>query len=249
MQLDWARLVPRVGSQHTKTSRRWTAKPGTWDKLHAGCLFPRNTWWGIPELEPETWVPRRLVPFHETGLLQAAAEAGADFAVHYFVDDYRFERVWNQPARSLERLARATGTLTPDFSLYREMPLAMQLWQTYRSRWMGAYWQANGIPVIPTASWSTEESFAFCFDGIPPGNVAISTVGIRDEDDRRLFRAGVARLVATVRPATLLCYGGAGDLLAGMETPHLVEYPTHYEERGWRGRQRSHTSQEAQNGR
>jgi hypothetical protein len=99
--------------------------------------------------------------------------------VHFFLDDYRFETVWSRPLRALEHLSKHRILLTPDFSLYADWPLVMQQWNVYRNRWCGRYWQALGFQVIPTLSWSTSESFDFCFDGIPQNSlVTVSAVGV-----------------------------------------------------------------------
>ncbi len=34
-----------------------------------------------------------------------------------------------------------------DFSMYTEMPVALQLYNCFRNRWTGAYLQQNGITV------------------------------------------------------------------------------------------------------
>jgi hypothetical protein len=59
-------------------------------------------------------------------------------AVHFFLNNYRFESVWSRPAKMLQALRRYTTVLTPDLSLYADYPLALQPWNTYRSRWYGA---------------------------------------------------------------------------------------------------------------
>lgn len=43
--------------------------------------------------------------------------------VHFFVDDYRFENTYSKPERSINRLRQYKFVLTPDFSLYSDMPL------------------------------------------------------------------------------------------------------------------------------
>lgn len=70
--------------------------------------------------------------------------------------------------------------LTPDFSLYTDMPKAMMIWNTYRSRLLGWFWQQEGLTVIPTVSWADEDSFNFAFDGLPlNATLAVSTVGVK----------------------------------------------------------------------
>lgn len=44
--------------------------------------------------------------------------------IHFFIDDYQFQRVWNQPDRYIAPLKRFQCVLTPDFSTYMDMPEA-----------------------------------------------------------------------------------------------------------------------------
>lgn len=41
--------------------------------------------------------------------------------VHFFLYDYKFERVWKHPDQDVEKLKRYRAILSPDFSMYREM--------------------------------------------------------------------------------------------------------------------------------
>ena len=98
--------------------------------------------------------------------------------VHFFIDDYQFTRLWTNPDAYLDMLRAFKCVFTPDFSTYTDFPKAVQIWNHYRKHWLGAYWQGNGITVIPTISWSDESSFDWCFDGEPVGGaVAVSSVG------------------------------------------------------------------------
>jgi hypothetical protein len=135
--------------------------------------------------------------------------AGPGAAVHFFLDDYRFETVWTKPERGLSRCAAVGAALTPDFSLWSNMPTVMQLWQVYRSRWCGAWLLTHGVTVVPTVSWSTPDSYPFAFAGITPGSVvAVSTVGTRrDPESRALFAEGYREMVRQLSPAAVLVYG------------------------------------------
>lgn len=62
---------------------------------------------------------------------------------------------------SLPRLSQYKFLLTPDYSLYADMPRAVQLYNVFRNRWRGAYWQAQGLTVIPTISWSVPKNDEF----------------------------------------------------------------------------------------
>jgi hypothetical protein len=112
------------------------------------------------------------------------------------------------------------------------MPRAAQVWNIYRSRWLGAYWQSNGVEVIPTACWGTQDTFDFCFEGIPSGaTVAVSAIGIRsNEIDQALFRAGMEQLICRTDPKLLLSYGQL-RFCDGIDLPEVKEYPTFWDRR------------------
>jgi len=150
-------------------------------------------------------------------------ERDLDATVHFFEDDERFDEVWKNPAAYLDELKRYKQLLSPDFSLYTDMPLVLQLINTYRSRWCGAYWQSQGLTVAPSIAWSDKRSFSFCFDGIDQGSVvAVSTLGCRDV--KELFMAGFEKMCEIIEPATVICYdkpfNEMRDLSQVLEVPY-----------------------------
>ena len=42
-----------------------------------------------------------------------------DRMVHFFLYDYRFERVWKNPDSDIEKLSRYRAVLSPDFSMWK----------------------------------------------------------------------------------------------------------------------------------
>ncbi len=203
----------------TRTSHNWNSVPGSFDTLHTGSLFPSDgNAWGIPRLAhaPIAYTPVQMVPYRAR-LREEKDTQG--WAVHFFLDDYRFESVWARPKRALVALRAYKILLTPDFSLYADHPLTVQLWNVYRSRWCGAYWQSLGFQVIPTLSWSTPGSYDFCFVGVAKFSVvAVSNVGIR-RAEYGAFARGYQEMVERLSPSRVLVYGG--QLEAGLE--NLVE--------------------------
>ena len=131
--------------------------------------------------------------------------------VHCFQDDYRFESIYNsgtdENAQQIVRqLAQYAAVCTPDYSLYPQMPLPIQQEQIFKSRWCGAYWESVGLCVIPTVTWGDEESFSFCFEGVPQNStVAVSTVGC--EGFKREFMRGYNEMLCQLNPQYILCYG------------------------------------------
>lgn len=102
---------------------------------------------------------------------------------------------------------------TPDYSLYTDMPKAMQIYHHYKKQWMGAYWQANGLTVVPTVSWSDKESYSWCFDGIPrKAAVAVSSVGcMKNRESIQLFMNGYQEMIKRLNPKQILFYGTVPD--------------------------------------
>ncbi|OZE89940.1 hypothetical protein CH298_13220 [Rhodococcoides fascians] len=220
-----------TGIHGTRSSSRWRSYPGRLDALNLRTLFPSSNPHGIPDLAPSLTVPANLAAWHVARQRQHAAETGG--ALHCFLDDYRFETAWSSPERAARRAVAVGCALSPDFSLWRGMPRAASIWNVYRSRWVAAYWQALGVDVIPTVSWSDRESFDYAFAGLEAGGtVAVSSVGVRsgDVDSIRAFRDGLEQVIERLRPSTLLVYGKLRHC-EGIELPCVVEYPTHWDRR------------------
>ena len=188
----------------TRSSHNWQAMPGNWDRLNTRALYPSSNDLGIPDLPYVDTVPSRLVAYNARHQIDTAKPGDC---VHFFLDDYRFEVAWSMPLRGLKRPVRVGLSLTPDFSLWTEMPLVMQQWNVYRSRWCGMWMSQQGVTVIPTISWSTPESYEFAFLGIQEqSTVAISTVGVT-KASYGLFIDGVNAMRSTIRPKAILVYG------------------------------------------
>ena len=133
--------------------------------------------------------------------------------------------MWNAPNKSARYLNRFDVLLSPDFSLHADLPLSLQIYNVYRSRWCAAHWITNGHNVIPTVGWSTPESYAFCFDGIAPHSVvALTTLGTRRQ--KREFLHGFDAMMERVRPSAVLCYG---EPFPEMDCVDVRRYPTRYD--------------------
>lgn len=63
-----------------------------------------------------------------------------DKVLHFYVDDYQFERVWNDPNRYLSMLKKFKAVLAPDFSLYDDFPKVVNMFNHYRKQWCARYW-------------------------------------------------------------------------------------------------------------
>ena len=134
-------------------------------------------------------------------------------AVHFFLDDYQFTRVWTEPDRYIPMLQRFKYVLTPDFSLYTDFPKPLQIYNHYRKHWIGAYLQMYGINLITTICWSDQKSFEWCFDGEPTQSVvAVSSVGTQNnKEKKRCFLDGYHEMVERLQPTQIIFYGRVPD--------------------------------------
>ena len=162
----------------------------------------------IPAIAPDSTVPEQLIDF-----CCSIRSSHFSSGVHFFLEDCRFERVWRMPRRYIPHLRKFSVVLSPDFSLYMDMPAAMKIWNVYRSRLLGQMMQRAGCRVIPTVSWAEPESYEYCFDGITPGSpVAVSTVGTMfSAKCRKAFLDGYAAMTARLNPCRVIVYGKVPD--------------------------------------
>ncbi len=159
----------------------------------------------MPTLEPCDVIPDDIISFNY--MLTATNK---NVGVHFYVDDYQFERIWNRPDMYIDKLKEFQCAFTPDFSLYLDMPMAMKVWNTYRSRLIGQIMQRRGLNVIPTVSWAEPATFQFCFDGLPVNStLSVSTIGVKlDPEATQIWRDGMDAMISQLRPKRLLVYGG-----------------------------------------
>lgn len=161
--------------------------------------------WQMPIIKRCDYVPKDLISFN-----YAKTSKEYDKGIHFYIDDYQFERIWNDPHTYMDILKEFDCVLTPDFSLYQEMPLPMQIWNVYRSKLIGQIMQDYGMRVIPTLQWCGENSFDFAFDGIEPGGtVSVSTIGVKtDKDSQDMWVNGMNEAIRQLDPKTIVVYGG-----------------------------------------
>lgn len=164
-----------------------------------------NDFWQMPIIKNDNYIPNDLIGFN-----YAKTSKEKNVGIHFYVDDYQFERLWNAPEKYIDVLSEYDCILSPDFSLYMDMPMPMKIWNIYRSRQIGAYYQSQGIKVIPTISWAEEETFEFCFQGIPKGSiVSVSTIGVKQNSDAlKIWEDGMREMIKRIEPSAILVYGG-----------------------------------------
>lgn len=181
----------------------------------------------IPQLEPMHFEGNcNFIGFN----FAASTKDRENKGIHFFIDDYQFNRLWTNIDRYVDMLSKFRYVMTPDFSTYTDFPKAIQIYNHYRKHWVGAYLQEYGINVIPTISWSTPDSFEWCFDGEPThSTVAVSSVGATNSRVKQeLFLAGYNAMMERLHPKTVLFYGKVPEECRG----NIVKIPAFQERLG-----------------
>lgn len=182
-------------------------------------LFLRNQFegqgkFGIPSIKKQDISLENISLIACSDTKPNAPKSHMKFGVHFFVDDYRFECIYKNPEKSLQKYSQYAFLLTPDYSTYAEMNIWRQMESVAHSRWVGAYWQSKNLNVIPTITWSTPSSYDFCFDGIEQGSiVAISTIGCKKNHHN--FMNGYNEMIRRINPKAIICYGKPYDDMKG----------------------------------
>ncbi len=160
---------------------------------------------GFPKVTKCLEIPEELLPFN-----MAMTEKIPDKKwIHFFLDDYQFERVWNAPGKYLPILKRFRGILGPDFSMFSYMPKVQQIYNCWRNAVLCSWLQREGIVVIPTVEWSDRESLGWCLSWVPKGSsIAVGTYGSYSSVERRRdMLKGLEYVCNTLNPYALCVYG------------------------------------------
>lgn len=195
-------------------------------RMRSDNLFMRNEYsghgkWNIPLIKKQAVDVENISLIACSDTRSNDNETNTKNGVHFFVDDYRFNGIYNNPEKSLRKYSQYAFLLSPDFSTYADMNLWRQLESVAKNRWCGCYWQEQGLTVIPTISWSTPRSYEFCFDGVEKNSiVAIGMIGCKQ--NKKEFLRGYDYMLSKIEPEAVICFGTPFDEMRGNIIP--VDY-------------------------
>ena len=182
-------------------------------------LFMRNNYnvdrkWGLPLVKNQKFDTDNLKMIACSDTKVNDKDENKKSGVHFFVDDYRFKGIYDNPEKTLNKYSQYRFLLTPDFSTYSDMNLWRQLESVAKNRWVGAYWQSKGLTVIPTISWGLSQSFDFCFDGVEKHSiVAVGMIGCKK--NKLNFMRGYNAMLEKIQPEKIICFGVPFDEMEG----------------------------------
>lgn len=176
-------------------------------------------------------IPKNIVPFSQ----REKAPIFADTAIGFNEMDPRFANVLINPEKYLADIGRFGILISPDCSLYRDAPLAVQITNVYRNRAIGYYYQSKGQYVIPQVRWGNEETYTtkvlpdkIAFLGAEKHSIlSIGTYGCcQSRADKYYFKAGLDAMLETLEPKVVLVYGSMSDSIFGdyVHTTHFIQY-------------------------
>jgi len=154
-------------------------------------------------------------------------------SVHFFEFDYLFEptiRSEIKATKRLETFKKYQSVILPDCSIYTNLPLPVQQYQTYKSRAFGIFLKNNGINIIPSVRWGDKYSWDFCFEGIKKKSlVAVGTLSaLGTESDKNNFHTGFIEMINRLEPISIIIYGKlplAEVKLCHKRNIYFKEYP------------------------
>lgn len=196
------------------------------NKKPSRCHNVQNSWmleglalvgiWGIPSLKPTDKIPRKLMAFSEA--IQHKTAPPHTY-VHFYEDDVRFKRIWNNPKKYMPKLAMFSGVIEPDFSLYANMAPAEKIYNTYRNRLLAAYMQKEGYTVIPNVRISGKESIPYTLAGIPENSVvSLGLHGCTKDVHNRITVVEEIKIICdSLNPKAIVIYGS--------EAYNITSYP------------------------
>lgn len=171
------------------------------DKLH----YTDKGAFDIPRLAPFIMgkIPEKWIGFNEVNSFKGDRSLTG---VHFFIDDYQFERVWNCPSKYISILKKYACVIAPDFSMYEDMPFTMQLWNLYRSMYLAKLFEVNGVKVIANLMWSSKIFISDIY--AKNSTAAVCSVGIRD---KMKFKDELMKMIDITKPKKLIYFGSKID--------------------------------------
>lgn len=165
-------------------------------------------------------IPYKMILFSERNKSKNYEEF-----VCFYEHDIRFRDILTATKEQIDSLKKFKGIISPDCSLYYDMPLVLQMTNTYLNRQIGHYLQTQGIYVIPNVRWGDERSYTriiqneipFAFLGIEKhGIYSIGTYGCcKTTEYKHHLSEGLRSFIKEIEPKIILVYGAMPDSIFG----------------------------------
>ena len=177
------------------------------DMMYKDVLYPSDNDLEIPMLDMKMQAGRLELPLSAWG---ADRRSRTDIVTyHFYVDDYRFEKLFRDPVNLLSSGCKAI--VEPNCSLHDQTPIAFGLNQIYKKRYLARYCLDVGIAVY--VDLNVAEKFRpYNKMGVPKGYNAFATRGLDGwlkslENDLK-----DAQEISGLECPNLIVYGGGKEV-------------------------------------
>ena len=176
-------------------------------------------------------IPDGMVPFSK----RKADKEHKNF-VCFYEHDLMFRDCLTATDKYLDELSKYPGIISPDCSLYIDMPLCLQIVNVYMNRAVGHYLQSKGLYVIPNIRWGDERTYTtielpekIAFLGAPKHSIlSVGTYGcVKSKEAKFYFREGLVAMLDELEPEVVLVYGSMPrQIFEGLKNrARFVNYP------------------------
>lgn len=208
-----------------------------WDgfnsKLIETAFFEGTLEMPIMAAPQEIILPAAAIPFSKRKYLNDPASE----MLVFYERDKNFRAFVSVPQNYMQELERVKIFSTPDCSLYRDSPLAVQIANTFVSRSIGYYLQQQGKYVIPNARWGDERTYRrlkgfpdempIAFAGLPKNSIlSIGTYGCcQSKENKYYLEAGLESMLAELAPRAVVVYGAYNRKIFGKYEAYTHFHP------------------------
>ena len=186
-------------------------------KMLGDYVYPSNNEFDIPTLLMDNMPVHLELPLNPWGA-EARYKKGIT-TYHFYVDDYRFEKLFKDPIKLLESGCKAI--VEPNCSIHDQTPMAHAIWQTYRKRYLCRYLQECGMQIWVDLNVSPhfEEINAL---GVPEGYNAFCTRGVTGWLNTTERHWEMAKRISGLDKPNMFVYGGGEEIEEWCKAHDLV---------------------------
>ena len=181
-------------------------------------LYPTNNQFEIPTLLMDNQPVHLELPLNPWGV-EGRYKKGIS-TYHFYVDDYRFERLYKDPVALL--LSGCKAIVEPNNSIHDQTPVAYAIYQIYRKRYLTRYLQECGLQVWVDLNVS-HRFIEYNSLGIPEGYNAFFTRGVAGWEPTLELHLKEAQRISGRKEPNMCVYGG-GKAIEQWAIDHGLRY-------------------------
>ena len=170
-------------------------------------VYPTDNQYEIPVLLSDNQPVHVELPITPWGVESRYKKMMSTY--HFYVDDYRFEKLFKDPIALLTSGCKAI--VEPNVSIHDQTPIAYGIYQIYRKRYLTRYLQECGMQVW--VDLNVSHRFAeYNRLGVPDGYNAFFTRGVSGWIPHLELNLEMAKRISGLETPNLCVYGGGKDI-------------------------------------